>query len=63
VIDIDVVCAAAGDGWLCTVRVRGEEGAAEHEVPVRPAEAQAHGIRNVDDAEQLVRETFAVSRP
>ena len=57
--DIDVACAAAGDGWACSIRVREDRGATEHEVTIRPAEAAAHGVRSVDDAERFVRETFA----
>ena len=57
--DIDVACAEAGDGWACSVRVREVGGTTEHEVAIRPADAAAHGVRSVDDAERLVRETFA----
>jgi hypothetical protein len=56
--DVDVACAAAGDGWVCTVRVREDGATTEHEVAVRPADAVAHGVRTVDDAERLARETF-----
>jgi hypothetical protein len=56
--EIDVACAAAGDGWACSVRVREDRGATDHEVAIRPADASAHGVRGVDDAERLVRETF-----
>ncbi len=57
--EIDVACAAAGDGWACSVRVREDGDTSEHEVAVHPADAVAHGVRSVDDAERLVRETFA----
>lgn len=56
--DVDVACAAAGDGWACSVRVREDGATTEHEVAVRPAEATAHGVHGVDDAERLIRETF-----
>ena len=57
-IDVDVACASAGDGWACTVRIREDGATTEHEVTVRAAEAAAHGVRNVDDAERLVHATF-----
>ena len=57
--DIDVACASAGDRWACTVRVREDGDTTEHEVTVRAGDAIDHGIRNVDDAERLVHETFA----
>jgi hypothetical protein len=58
VTEIDVACAAAGDGWACSVRVREDRGATDHEVAIRPADASAHGVGGIDDAERLVRETF-----
>jgi hypothetical protein len=59
VTDIEVACAAAGDGWACSVRVREGGETTEHEVTVRAAEAIAHGVMSVDDAERLVSETFS----
>jgi hypothetical protein len=56
--EIDVACAAAGEGWACSVRLREDGGATDHEVAIRPADATAHGLRSVDDAERFVRETF-----
>jgi hypothetical protein len=58
VTEIDVACAAARDGWACSVRVRENGESTEHEVTVRAAEASAHGVGSVDDAERLVSETF-----
>lgn len=59
--DVDVACAAAGDGdgWSCHVRVRGDWDSTEHQVTVRSTDAVAHGVGTVDDAERIVRETFA----
>ncbi len=57
-VEVEVACAAAGDGWVCSVRVRDDLGATEHEVTVRPDDVATHGVRSVDDAERLVRETF-----
>ena len=57
--DIEVACAASGEGWACTVRVREYGATTEHEVDIRPADAAAHGVHGVDDAERLVHETFA----
>lgn len=56
--DIEVVCAAAGDGWACTVRVRDDGSTTEHEVDIRPADDLAQAVRGVDDAERLVHATF-----
>jgi len=56
--DIEVACAASGDGWACTVRVREDDSTTEHEVAVQPADAAAHGLNGVDAAERLVHETF-----
>ena len=56
--DIEVACAAAGDGWACTVRVSDDGSTTEHEVDIRPADAVAHGLHGVDDAERLVQATF-----
>ena len=56
--DIEVACAAAGDDWACTVRVREDGSTTEHEVTVRQADALAHGVQGVDDAERLIHETF-----
>jgi hypothetical protein len=56
--DIDVACAAAGEGWACSVRVRDGTTETEHEVDIRPSDAAAHGVRSVDDAERLIDETF-----
>ncbi len=36
--EIEVVCAASGDGWVCTVRVREDGTTTEHEVAVRRAD-------------------------
>jgi len=57
--DVEVACVAVGDGWACTVRVRDEDATTEHEVTVRPADAVAHRVHTVVDAERLIRETFA----
>ena len=56
--DVEVACAEAGDGWACSVRVRDDRGTTEHEVAIRPADAVAHAVHGVDDAERLARETF-----
>jgi len=56
--DIEVACAAAGDSWACTVRVREDGSTTEHEVTLRPADALAHSVQGVDDAERLVHATF-----
>lgn len=56
--DIEVACAAAGDGWACSIRVRDAHSTTEHEVAIRPIDAATHAVRNVDDAERLARETF-----
>ena len=56
--EVDVACAPDGDAWACSVRVREDQDATEHEVAIRPADAIAHVVKSVDDAERLVRETL-----
>lgn len=58
---IEVVCAADGTDWLCSVRVVEADGASTHEVRVRPDDVpDGSGPRQdgVDGIERLVNETF-----
>ena len=60
--EIDVRCEAAGGGWRCRVVVSDERGASTYEVDVPaagPFLASLLPDLGFDDAERLVRETFA----
>jgi hypothetical protein len=64
--EIDVACvpsSAQVGGWTCSVRVRDDHGATEHEVDVRVIDvpeglAGATGEPDLDAVERLVDETF-----
>ena len=56
--DLDVACSRAGDGWACTVTVRGPGAPTTHDVAVAVADL-ARLAPGADDPIDLVRRSFA----